>query len=506
MLVAVAGALQWNWFAMPLERDEGEYAYAAWLMRTGKGVPYRDSFLQKPPMIVYTYALAEAVSPKSDKVGFRVAGFLAALATAGLVWGLGKREFGGGAGVLAAWMWVAFLQQFMMFNSVAANVEKFMVVPMLGAMALVGAGERRAWRWGLAGALAAVAVLYKPICGPVLGMYFLWRGWGRSVGEWREAWRWWGAAVLCGAAATAAGVAWFAWKGAVGAMWECAVAYTGEYARLNGNVLERGAGWLLDPENRKAWVILSLAALGFCRRARVGWGWGAVLAVAWGVAMADANGHYYVMALPLAALGAGAGIERLAARCGRGRAWIGATCVAVVFAVLLPGREWSALRCSPTQLSGWIYSGNPFREAEGAGQVVAALCPEEGTVHIVGSEPEVLWYARRRGTTRFDIAYPLTLPTRYAARFQTEALATLEKEPPAVVLVVPAGGGFGFGPFEVYRGYLEKTGELLLGGKYRLACSFMPGGGWVPGGEWQERRWAGATMGVFGRVGGESEK
>ena len=77
--------MQWNWFAMPLERDEGEYVYAAWLMRTGKGVPYLDSDLQKPPMIVYTYGLVEAVAPTSDKVGFRVAGFLAVLATVGLV-------------------------------------------------------------------------------------------------------------------------------------------------------------------------------------------------------------------------------------------------------------------------------------------------------------------------------------------------------------------------------------------------------------------------------------
>ena len=44
---------QWNWFSMPFERDEGEYAYSAWLMKDG-GVPYRDAFLQKPPMVVYT--------------------------------------------------------------------------------------------------------------------------------------------------------------------------------------------------------------------------------------------------------------------------------------------------------------------------------------------------------------------------------------------------------------------------------------------------------------------
>src|SRR5687767_1498631 len=41
--------------AAPFERDEGEYAWAAHLLLSG-GVPYRDTFLQKPPGIVLVYA------------------------------------------------------------------------------------------------------------------------------------------------------------------------------------------------------------------------------------------------------------------------------------------------------------------------------------------------------------------------------------------------------------------------------------------------------------------
>lgn len=70
------------------------------------------------------------------------------------------------------------------------------------------------------------------------------------------------------------------------------------------------------PGHWKGWVMLGLAAAGFCRRERSGWRWGALLAMAWGVAMSDSNGHYYIMALPLAAICAGTGIERLSARFG----------------------------------------------------------------------------------------------------------------------------------------------------------------------------------------------
>jgi hypothetical protein len=508
LLAAVMGALQWNWFAMPLERDEGEYAHAAWLMRTGKGVPYRDSFLQKPPMIVYTYGLAEAIAPKSDKVGFRVAGFLASLATAGLVWGVGKREFGERAGLLGAWLWVGFAQQ-LMFSPVAANVEKFMVVPMLGAMAVAGRGERRGVRWVVAGVLAGMAVLYKPICAPVLGVWFLWAVFAkqrpgnipsespgaagiRPVGS---AWMKLGWLLAGGAAAVAAGVAWFAWKGAVGEMWECAVAYTGEYAQLTGHPLRRGLAFLAVPGHWKAWGILGLAATGFALQGRRGWGWGAIFTVAWGVAMADVNGHYYLMALPLAAVGAGSALEGASRRWGIGAGWVA---MAVVGAALASGDEGLAARVGPQALAAGLYRGNPFVEAEEAGRMVAELCGEDETVHVVGSEPEILWYARRKGATRFAIAYPMTLPTGRAMGYQAEAMKALEREMPMVVVVATTPLG-GIGAPELQRSYLAKMERVVEEGKFQLERAFVPGVGWVEGGDWGERLASGATLGVFAK-------
>ena len=521
LLAAVMGALQWNWFAMPLERDEGEYAYSAWLMRTGKGVPYKDSFLQKPPMIIYTYALMEALAPGNNKVGFRVAGFWAALATAGLVWRLGTREFGGRAGLWAAWLWVVFLHQFMMFRTVAANVEKFMVVPMLGAMAVAGRGERRGWRWGLAGALGAVAVLYKPICAPVLGVWCAWamfsgqrRGGGppappgasagsRTPQGRTSVWRRVGWLALGGAVATAAGVAWFAWKGALGAMWECAVEFTGAYARMAGNPLSTGWFWFKVYGGWKVAVILVLAAGGVVLRRRDGGlGWGAVFAAAWGVALGDmVGGHYYIMALPMAAVLGGAFIERVSQKDGRG-VWRGAIATAGVFAVLMSGEECKALRHAPARLVRGIYGSQPFVEAEEAGLAVAEKCPEEGTVHIIGSEPEVLWYARRKCATRFDIAYPMTLPTRFAAKYQDEAARALEERRPDVVVFVRAAGGFGGREVMAqppFGWYLGRMASVVFGADYELALAHMPGedGGWKRGGTWEGRTEEEADWGIW---------
>ncbi len=49
---------------LPLERDEGEYAYIAWRWLDGE-VPYVESFDQKPPGIFAIYALILVVFGKT---------------------------------------------------------------------------------------------------------------------------------------------------------------------------------------------------------------------------------------------------------------------------------------------------------------------------------------------------------------------------------------------------------------------------------------------------------
>src|SRR2546425_11590041 len=55
--------LRWNSYDLPLTRDEGEYGYAAQALKAGLA-PYSHAFLQKPPMIVYSYALASCLAPQ----------------------------------------------------------------------------------------------------------------------------------------------------------------------------------------------------------------------------------------------------------------------------------------------------------------------------------------------------------------------------------------------------------------------------------------------------------
>ncbi len=54
--------LRWNNYDAPLGRDEGEYAYSAQLLIQGIA-PYQHAFIQKPPMVIYSYALSELLLP-----------------------------------------------------------------------------------------------------------------------------------------------------------------------------------------------------------------------------------------------------------------------------------------------------------------------------------------------------------------------------------------------------------------------------------------------------------
>ena len=179
--------------------------------------------------------------------------------------------------------------------------------------------------------------------------------------------------------------------------------------------------------------------------------------------------------------------------------------VAAVAVLCGAGKEKKGLGLSPQLLCTALYAGNPFPEAEGAGSAVASLCGEDGTVFVVGSEPEILWYARRKGVSRFDISYPLAIGTGYEKKYQAEALAALDETPPDVVVVARTRMGF-LGEPEVYEGYLKEVAVRTLGAGYRLAWSFgQEQGGWVSGGIWNERARGGASLGILVRGNDDGE-
>ncbi|MFZ0917282.1 MAG: hypothetical protein WAN04_10350, partial [Candidatus Udaeobacter sp.] len=161
-LLVLFAALRWNSYDAPLIRDEGEYAYAARLLLQGH-VPYEQCFVQKPPMIIYSYALAELLAPRVFWLPRVLAGLCVAVST-GLLGYIAHKEFGPGVAIPAMWLVTPMvllpgLEQF------TANTEMFMLLPMMGVVALYVCGRHSnnggGWIWFAAGSLSAIALCYK---------------------------------------------------------------------------------------------------------------------------------------------------------------------------------------------------------------------------------------------------------------------------------------------------------------------------------------------------------
>jgi len=468
-------ALRWNTFTSPFERDEGEYAYGAWLIRQGI-LPYQNAFMQKPPMVLYTYLVAQAVSPAVWAPHVLGALFLGgALACLAL---FARRELGPGAGFAAAALSIPMLQ-LPELAPFAANTEVFMLLPLMGVFAVYSRsrGDSGTRAWFGAGALAALAILYKPICLFVLAVLagvWLWESWRAFRASGPVALR--AAAGLAGgAAASLAAVGWFLARDGGRSLWEATVRFNSYYARFSWDVFVTQAK-ILAP----VWWPLPVLWLWFAfrRPARL-WFYAALLAGAWLGVCGSLNLHYVLLIVPFLALLGAAAIQGLSAHFELGSWSYVVTGVAAAILALPVGQT---LGLTPDQVAWKVYSpANPFVESEEIARRVAALTQPNDLVYVAGSEPQILYHARRRSPTRFVIAYPMTLDTPLTLPYQNECIRDLEARPPEVVVFVRAQ--FSWLQQPNTPDLLMKHLTRMVNSDYRLVGGFVPD---AARGRWEE--------------------
>jgi hypothetical protein len=192
-----------------LSDDEATYCVVGREMLAGR-LLYRDVVDHKPPLIYVTYAATQAVGgPDGGMRLLHVLTALVVLATGLLLGRIARlRRPPGWGGVdrardqfFAALLYVVFTTTLLDFDSQAANCELYMLLPLTASVALyLGGASRRARAASLAGAgaLVAVAMLYKYQAAVQLPLYALHLAW---VERRRPA------RVVAGWAALAAGLA-----------------------------------------------------------------------------------------------------------------------------------------------------------------------------------------------------------------------------------------------------------------------------------------------------------
>lgn len=480
LLVVAASILRSTLLEVPLERDEGEYAYFGQLLLQGIP-PWERAYNMKLPGIYVAYAGVLAL------FGQTTAGIHAGLASvsalsAVLLFLLVRRLIDPWTGVVAAGF-LLLLELGEPVQGLFANAEHF-VLPwaLLGLWLIARATDpddarmpdRTRTRDRIAGGLAlGLAFLTKQhgaffvLAGGVTVVLYAWRG---PDGGWSPASR--GgeglldtvrrvlvqgasyslAALLpfglaCGALAIA---------GVFPRFWF----WTFTYARVYAGQSTLAEGWpkliaRMGELLMAAPIVAGLAAVGLgalflWSRARRRLDWTLPFVLLSPLAVMPGflfRPHYFVLLLPALALLAGLGarsvaeaVRRVTAlRLAEGFAERLGPAVAglVVIAALAQGlhRQRVVLfELTPTEIARRHYGPNPFPESEAIAEWIRRDTRPEDTIVVLGSEPQIYFHARRLAATGYVYAYGPMEPHRHAEAMQREMIREIEASAPAYVV------------------------------------------------------------------------
>jgi|GEM_PF-2878573 len=412
---------------VPITADEGEYAMAARAWSEG-GLPYRDVYSQKPPLIFLVYRLAGAVSssPVAPRALASLAGIAALLAlffAAPAAWSAPARLAGPAAfAALAAlpigdYGFIAGTETFVNLFAALSSVALLRGAPFLAGLAAGAAlSSKQTALWTLLGFGALAVWTPRGVSAKRAGLY---------AG---------GAAAIPVACAL-----YFAARGDFADYWTCVWSGNARYAAvlLAAGALGGQLAWFATTLLPRLLAFLA-PALGLTYYALRGRAAGAArpletLCVVWlGGAVAGAlTGlflfpHYFLALAPALALGAACGVERLPAK-----RRVAAVAVLALWPALLAPRMifWPDARARSLSL---LYP-NPLFETQTLGQEIARRAAPDDRLHVFGYEGALFTYSGLRPATRQSASYALTLFPEDGAAWRAE-LKLLSDAPPRFVV------------------------------------------------------------------------
>lgn len=436
-LIVLFCALRWNSYDAPLTQDEGEYAYSAFLLENGLA-PYEHAFIQKPPMVIYSYAFAYLIAPHVFWAPRLLAYLFVAVATL-LIGFIARDEFGKSF----AWPTMFLTTPMILLPEISqflVNTEMFMLLPLFATIAIYV--HSRKLRHGpnflfAAGFFGTVAFLYKYTTLPLLGFVYLnWlvELWRRDAGlVWRRA----GSFMLGVITAIVLVLGYFLAQDGGARLWECTIEFNRHY------VQSELFGWHALYYNLKifwpAWWMLFLipCALFLKPRPRT-WFWLSMFALACLSTGSSVYGQYYILVMPFWALLNAIGLCNLVALLDENSRqplkWAGRLLLLLVLILVIrPDVPW--LTCSRARFAEAKLAGYPFLESQLVAKRAAELSSANDWVYVAGAEPQILYYAKRFSPTRFITVYPQLTPTPSIESYQREAMLDLVKRPPKIIVL-----------------------------------------------------------------------
>ncbi len=146
--------------------------------------------------------------------------------------------------------------------------------------------------------------------------------------------------------------------------------------------------------------------------------------------------HYFVQLAPAVALAGGYAfsllLEKIDADGWKFAAAL--TCSLLILSISIGVNRQYFLESDPDAISRYYFGTNPFPESKALGSFIAGATTATDRVLIVGSEPQILFYAARQSQTPFVMIYPLTSVHARYKEFQNAMRADVQKNPPKYIL------------------------------------------------------------------------
>ena len=452
IVVVLCTCVRIRLLGIPLERDEGEFAYFGQLML--KGIPpFAAAYSMKLPGIYGMYALIMTLFGQTAQgihLGLLVTNLISIL----LLFLLGKRICGIYAGAVASAVYALLSVSFSVFGVFAHATHFVVLFAVAGFLCMFKALDRNnrllflvtGILFGMAFTMKQHAVLLIIFA----FFYLVWSGWRNSTsGKIHIMAR--SALFLLGTILPAALIAlWMFQAGLFDKFWFWTVQYARAYAssetvvaglsrffsQTAGIIIPQiplwllafaGGGLLLTKHGRSGDRFFIFGLFLF-----------SMLAICPGFYFRP---HYYIMLLPALALLIGVALQSVASlpalsRQGLSRHIIPLLLFSGAVAYGFVSERSYFFFLPPEKAGRAIYGTNPFPEAVEIARYIRDRTSTNDRIAVLGSEPEIYFYADRLSATGHIYMYGLMDDHPYAERMQMQMIREIETARPKFVVAV----------------------------------------------------------------------
>ena len=438
-IVVVVSIIKLHLLEMPLERDEGEYAYIAQLLMRGEPL-YVSAYTMKLPAIYFVYAAFMLVFGQSP-YGIHMGLVLITAVTIILVFLLSRRMLGSYAGIVAG---AAFALLTLGKYALAFNIEPLIILLVLaGSLMLLRAMDRGGGflSSGLMFGLALIAKQHAVFFILFGALYMLW--FDTTIRP-------------IPAPAILKRMSLFLTGAALPFIFICLYIYaTGSFDAFRFWVLEYAArycSFLTFSDGVKSFLYISGKIIGSSPLAWIVSGMGAIAASRSGLSrdktvfitgffvfsfLAVTPGlyfrhHYFILIFPAAAIFAGIAARYVGQLLSdRGISQSARNAILAALLILFFGfsifqQKSFLFRLNPVEACRDIYNRSPFAESVEIARYIEADSERSARVLVLGSEPQIYFYLRRPAPVKYIYMYPLLESTPYALGMQKKFIEEAE--------------------------------------------------------------------------------